>query len=428
MNGHMGISCFERNGSFACIYGSECYSSRVILSSWRPVHLYVKSGKKIRTCGLRIKALEKEENGSSNRLVFEKEFEFKPSFVEYLKAMESVKTGREKKQGNSRESDTDTPPSLGMDRRGKNSRSYKGFEETKLIENDESVENGDGVVGDEHKYRKKGMQEFNGRLTSQERSVLASRRHKQGGAIRSAWWPNNQTRNKNSELQHLNLGKETRKARDILVESNDNQCLRSTDRVKTKFARDKNSSELLDGNRMIIKEDDIAKGGNKLIDRLVSNYIQDNEKFDKEMIQRKVLVKESNHIGLEKGDDGALEMERAAFKHLHEAHDVIGKLRVPRAEMEERIQMLAQCLNGADIDMPEWLFSKMIRSAKIKYTDHSILRIIQILGKLGNWRRVLQVIEWLQMRERFKSHNLRYCALPLFFALICMLPGGTSLY
>lgn len=64
-------------------------------------------------------------------------------------------------------------------------------------------------------------------------------------------------------------------------------------------------------------------------------------------------------------------------------------------------------LNGANIDMPEWMFSKMMRGAQIRFTDHSILRVIQILGKFGNWRRVLQVIEWLQMRERFKSHKLR---------------------
>ncbi|KAL8151280.1 hypothetical protein V2J09_021088 [Rumex salicifolius] len=56
----------------------------------------------------------------------------------------------------------------------------------------------------------------------------------------------------------------------------------------------------------------------------------------------------------------------------------------------------------------EWMFSKMMRSAQIRFSDHSILGVIQILGKLGNWKRVLQVIEWLQMRERFKSHKLRY--------------------
>lgn len=57
--------------------------------------------------------------------------------------------------------------------------------------------------------------------------------------------------------------------------------------------------------------------------------------------------------------------------------------------------------------MPEWLFSKAIRSAKIRYTDYTIMRLIHFLGKLGNWRRVLQVIEWLQRQDRFKSNKLR---------------------
>ncbi|KAJ8444280.1 hypothetical protein Cgig2_029693 [Carnegiea gigantea] len=65
-------------------------------------------------------------------------------------------------------------------------------------------------------------------------------------------------------------------------------------------------------------------------------------------------------------------------------------------------------LNDADVDMPEWMFSKSMRSAKIRFSDHSIMRVIQILGKLGNWRRVLQVVEWLQMQERFKSHKIRH--------------------
>ncbi|KAF3676903.1 Pentatricopeptide repeat-containing protein, chloroplastic [Capsicum annuum] len=104
--------------------------------------------------------------------------------------------------------------------------------------------------------------------------------------------------------------------------------------------------------------------------------------------------------------DEMVSMEREAFKSMDgEAYD---KPRVTKAVMEERIQKLAKGLNGADIDMPEWMFSQMMRSAQIKFSDHSILRIIQILGRLGNWKRVLQVIEWLRSRERFKSHKLRY--------------------
>ncbi|KAL5716220.1 hypothetical protein ACHQM5_017942 [Ranunculus cassubicifolius] len=103
-----------------------------------------------------------------------------------------------------------------------------------------------------------------------------------------------------------------------------------------------------------------------------------------------------------------VEMERAAFKSFEVFTDLRGQPRVLRMEMEERIQNLAKWLNGTDINMPEWLFSKMIHSARITFSDHSILRVIQILGELGNWRRALQVIEWFQSRERFKSYRSRY--------------------
>nr|GME20716.1 pentatricopeptide repeat-containing protein At1g30610, chloroplastic [Ipomoea batatas] len=114
-------------------------------------------------------------------------------------------------------------------------------------------------------------------------------------------------------------------------------------------------------------------------------------------------VEERNRVEL-------MEMDRAAFKSMEEygEDDAYDKLRVSKAEMEERIQMLARNLNGADIDIPEWKFSEMMRSAKIRFSDHSMSRIIQILGKLGNWRRVLQVIEWIQSRERFISYRIRY--------------------
>ncbi|KAG6395855.1 hypothetical protein SASPL_141985 [Salvia splendens] len=47
---------------------------------------------------------------------------------------------------------------------------------------------------------------------------------------------------------------------------------------------------------------------------------------------------------------------------------------------------------------------------------HSILRIVQILGKLGNWKRVLQLIEWLQSRYRFKCHRPRYICTAALYA------------
>ncbi|KAI4343115.1 hypothetical protein MLD38_027653 [Melastoma candidum] len=107
-------------------------------------------------------------------------------------------------------------------------------------------------------------------------------------------------------------------------------------------------------------------------------------------------------------DDIGFEIDRAAFRTSRVPDEIVDKRKPSRMEMEERIQKLANGLNGADIEIPEWMFSQMMRSAKIKFCDHSMMRIIQILGKFGNWRRVLQVIEWLQVRERYKSHKLRY--------------------
>ncbi|KAL0908790.1 hypothetical protein M5K25_023299 [Dendrobium thyrsiflorum] len=106
--------------------------------------------------------------------------------------------------------------------------------------------------------------------------------------------------------------------------------------------------------------------------------------------------------------DGVALENRAAFKTFEVFTDVRNRPRVLRMEMEERIRNLAKWLNASDLNMPEWQFSKMIHSTKIKFSEHSILRIVQILGSFGNWRRVLQVIEWFHSRERFKYYKSRY--------------------
>ncbi|KAK1666381.1 hypothetical protein QYE76_054540 [Lolium multiflorum] len=100
--------------------------------------------------------------------------------------------------------------------------------------------------------------------------------------------------------------------------------------------------------------------------------------------------------------------DRAAFKTFEAFTDVRNRPRALQMEIEEKIQKLASRLNATDVNTPEWKFSKMIHDAEIKFTDHSILRVVQILGRYGNWKRVLQVVEWLQSRERFKSDKSRY--------------------
>ncbi|XP_072967474.1 pentatricopeptide repeat-containing protein At1g30610, chloroplastic [Typha angustifolia] len=120
---------------------------------------------------------------------------------------------------------------------------------------------------------------------------------------------------------------------------------------------------------------------------------------ESDMQTSKIIRRDINELDFE---------DRAAFKTFEVFTDVRNRPRVLRMEMEERIRNLASQLNATDVNMPEWQFSKMMHGANIKFSDHSILRVVQILGKLGNWKRVLQVVEWLQSHERFKSYKSRY--------------------
>ncbi|XP_021728036.1 pentatricopeptide repeat-containing protein At1g30610, chloroplastic-like isoform X2 [Chenopodium quinoa] len=120
------------------------------------------------------------------------------------------------------------------------------------------------------------------------------------------------------------------------------------------------------------------------------------------------FIKEKSMPVNEMSVDDDLGMERFIFQQSELLNGDLDGPRVSKMIMDERIENLAKCLNDADMDMPEWMFAKTMRSARIRYSDHSMFKVIQILGKYGNWRRVLQLIDWLQMQERYKSNNIRY--------------------
>ncbi|KAG8385157.1 hypothetical protein BUALT_Bualt03G0012500 [Buddleja alternifolia] len=187
-------------------------------------------------------------------------------------------------------------------------------------------------------------------------------------------------------------------------DNNNNNCSSSDSPRKKKIIKRivREEENVNDGDATTVQERSRKRGFIKrsaFVDEIGLEKVKDKQNRTSTIVNRKKRdTSESNSY---------LDLERAAFKPL-EYEDVIDKPRVSRLDMEERIQKLAKCLNGADIDMPEWKFSEMMRNGQIRFSDHSILRVVQILGKLGNWRRVLQVIEWIQSHERFKSHKIRY--------------------
>ncbi|KAF7852200.1 hypothetical protein BT93_L5355 [Corymbia citriodora subsp. variegata] len=316
----------------------------------------------------RINALLREESlrKSGGGGLLQEEFEFRPSFDEYLKAMESVKTVREKRRApDSKELDGSSSGGPEADQRNAKGEKLDGGSGREMA----SSAGKEGLSRDGLRKRRRNLESKEGRRNGK------GKREVQGEITITK----KQILNKNSKASHTKAS--------IVVVGN---CDIIKDDKGMEF-RWKGGSKNTEIPRKLWGEDERVKK-------------RTDDKFNGHDASLTKTRRASNY----KKNDEYFDEERAAFRTLNEFSDVVDKPRVSRMEMEDRIQKLAKWLNGADIDMPEWMFSKIIRSAKIKFCDYSVLRVIQILGKLGNWRRVLQVIEWLQMRERFKSNRLRH--------------------
>ncbi|KAF3325717.1 pentatricopeptide repeat-containing protein [Carex littledalei] len=139
------------------------------------------------------------------------------------------------------------------------------------------------------------------------------------------------------------------------------------------------------------------------------SYKKTDAKFERYgAVDMQEKAKQQRDIVLRKEISGKDIDERAAFKTFEVFTDIRNRPRVLRMEMEERIKKLAISLNASDVNIPEWKFSKLMHGAKIRFSDHTILRVVQFLGDYGNWKRALQVVQWLKSRERFKSLKSRY--------------------
>ncbi|GMP70994.1 hypothetical protein CsSME_00029589 [Camellia sinensis var. sinensis] len=381
----MDVSVCERNGFWVqnCCHNSSLSSGFGFGFSIPPrptfgVTLATKKLKQSWIFGLRtpsssgrsIHVLLKAEstNRSVDGEIIKKELEFKPSFEDYLKAMESVRTGRDNKQTHN---------------------SIKRYKPT----NADSSKLGDfqGHTQEEHASGQIDCKERGIRKLKDANLTIGFEEKGNAGRVRD------ELDGRESKID-LNI--------DNKLDMDEKKWRSEKKRTNSISVQQRQKNSGVEGHRF--KADKASLKGTKMGIGVERNCIQVEAVPHERISVNNVKFTRRNKPIAEKSNDEQVELERAAFKSLEEFNDIVDKPRLSRNEMEERIQKLARCLNGADIDMPEWMFSKMMRSAKIRFSDHSMLRIIQILGKLGNWRRVLQLIEWLQLRDRFKSHKLRY--------------------
>ncbi|KAJ0435528.1 putative tetratricopeptide-like helical domain superfamily [Helianthus annuus] len=354
---------------------------------------------------------------TNTSIVIDKEQEFKPSFEEYLKAMETVKSRREK-----RKTLIETPPVREIEQESGDS---SGFEEGISVQKVGSVKEDDG----KKLWVRKKLDPQGVRRNANKDIGLEEQRFNRKRVVPDAKedeigkkWTRKEpgSGSKEPQLDTTKFQEQRFNMKRVVPDLKQDEIIEKWTRKKpdTKFQEQRFNMK-----RVVpdLKQDEVMKKwtrkkpdakGAEMDTKFqeqgfrgseISSVSRKSFMMDKERVSHvKKPIWKSVHDGY--GDVG---IERAAFKSLEEFPDVCDQPRVSRVDMEERIQKLAKCLNGASVDAPEWNFSQMMRSAKIRFADFSIIRLIQILGNYGNWRQVLQVIEWMQSRERFKSNRLR---------------------
>ncbi|KAK7404281.1 hypothetical protein VNO78_05051 [Psophocarpus tetragonolobus] len=427
----MGATAFKINANSASTlpFGGNSLSSYSLRISLRPVFRNALSARvagKIRVshapwpnCGPVIASL----NGGSNAgSAFLSDSEFKPSFDEYLKAMESARTVRSNKPSATTQKQKMTQKDKTNDF---NSFGYKFDSKDGLEAAKEDVAlKVDGALvykkGSSRRVRRTATKGFRSENDGKENKLEVKAKYKNGANVRQngLWKHQCHTLEPDSDdSSEINKsGSGSGRVSKTLIRSSLNgghwNVKERRDLYSSKMSREKVSSGRqrdYNNTQGKIPDGDEVVAIQTFHKRNLGRRPSENGSLMNRNGLSNVKLNRSRTSVIDRGyDSDNLEVDRAAFENLEDPNNVIRKSQFSHKEMEEKIQKLANSLNGADINLPEWVFSKMIRSARLKFNDYSITRIIIILGKLGNWRRVLQVIEWLQKRDRFKSHKLRH--------------------
>lgn len=282
-NIQMGLSLNEKGG----ILGA-CYTSQEPLFNFfhKAKNLKKSHGVflKSRNCG-RISVLLKGEE--SNGGIIEKEFEFKPSFDEYLKVMENVKSSREKRKQVTSPSIRDENPMLVV--KDKEGGRNMGYEEEGNVRNRVDVE----------VKRKLGNEKENGRWTN-NREVERYDRF-EGGRYGDKKMDHFQGEKKNVNRGRSSIREVQRYSEFEGERFRDNEGYRAR-------GRDDFQGERTYGNRGLQNS---KRGG-------------------------------AGKLSYEDSSEDDMGMDRAAFKPLEKYNDVYAQPRVSRLDMEERIQTLAK--------------------------------------------------------------------------------------
>lgn len=347
-------------------YGGNSFSSYAVPISSRPFFGNVLNARvpskfqALRYRKLNFGPLSASLNGASNAglisdALLPKDLEFKPSFDEYLKAMESARNFKNNKKDAS--SSTTTQKQMMRERGEKGNQKSKrveekidgkdGFEAAKALKVGEKVMYKEGSsAGDNITVRGRKSKGFKNKYDGKESKFDVKGKQKHGANVRENGGLKHRSHSLQPEegwMRRQSQGKSGsgRISNNITRFNSNNRPGRSTiessgENVVISRQRDYNTQGKAPGGNKIV-------ASNKVMDRGIGRRSTEIKSVINRNGQENVkLNRSSKHFIVRGYDSDNLAMERAAFMNFGDANDVIGRPQFSHKEMEERIQKLSR--------------------------------------------------------------------------------------
>ncbi|XP_010272797.1 PREDICTED: pentatricopeptide repeat-containing protein At5g67570, chloroplastic [Nelumbo nucifera] len=74
----------------------------------------------------------------------------------------------------------------------------------------------------------------------------------------------------------------------------------------------------------------------------------------------------------------------------------------------DTIRFLINRLSASDLSMHDWKFSRLMNQSGLQFTERNLLRIVEGLGAIGNWKHALSVVEWVYNSKEHRHHKSRF--------------------
>lgn len=347
-NGQLGVSNIQRHDISDSDYTRNSFSLSAFSIRWRPtfgVDLNCKNRVLNRRLIYKVMSKGESDGGLNSGGLLVKDFEFRPSFDEYLKVMESVRTVKGKKQGNGsrklnfKENKEDkvvflAPLSEGNEdvKKQESEASFDPKKASQLTKQDKLDGSTDDFVRKE--VQMKVISDLKDRLHSKTNTFDMKLKRKPDSVKTDKRWLRYQPGGGEAGLEDSSLGEsmsqraeQSSGPRDHFQSAkNEYRCTRSSVQMLVKNGTNDNQSDY----RSVGVERDKMHGG------LERNWVQDNKIIMSK--NRKV----SNVASLQIVDGKGSKVERAVFRNFDGNNTIMGQPRVPQMEMEERIQQLAK--------------------------------------------------------------------------------------